>query len=64
MTNKFRYIIMPERTYTIDVDGESVEVQGEDIVNIIPELLRKKYVQACFGYDNIPFDSTQEGLVE
>ena len=55
---------MPERTYTIDVDGDSVEVQGQDIVNIIPELLRKKYIQACFGYENIPFDSTQEGLVE
>ncbi len=64
MTNKFRYIIMPERTYTIQVDGESVEVQGQDIVNIIPDMLRKKYVEAFFGYESVPFDNTQEGLVE
>jgi hypothetical protein len=55
---------MPERTYTIEVDGESVEVLGQDIVNIIPEMLRKKYIRAYFGYENIPFDSTQKGLVE
>ena len=64
MTNKFRYIIMPDRTYTIDVDGESVEVQGQDIVNIIPDMLRKKYIEAFFGYETISFDNTQEGLVE
>ena len=62
--NKFRFLILPERTYTVDVDGDSVEVQGHDIVNIIPEILRRKYIQACFGYDSIPFDNTQEGLVE
>jgi hypothetical protein len=62
--NKFRFLILPERTYTVDVDGDSVEVQGQDIVNIIPEMLRKKYIQACFGYESIPFDNTQEGLVE
>jgi hypothetical protein len=55
---------MPDRTYTIDVDGESVEVQGQDIVNIIPDMLRKKYVEAFFGYESISFDNTQEGLVE
>jgi len=53
-----------DRTYTIDVDGESVEVQGQDIVNIIPDMLRKKYVEAFFGYESISFDNTQEGLVE
>ncbi len=55
---------MPERTYTIQVDGESVEVLGQDIVNIIPDMLRKKYVEAFFGYESVPFDNTQEGLVE
>ena len=64
MTNKFRYIIIPDRTYTIEVEGETVEVEGQDIVNIIPEMLRKKYVQAYFGYESILFDNTQEGLVE
>lgn len=62
--NKFRYMILPERTYTIDINGDSVEVEGQDIVNIIPEMLRKKYIQACFGYETLPFDNTQEGLVE
>jgi hypothetical protein len=64
MTDKYRYMIYPERTYIVDFDGDSVEVQGEDIANIIPEMLRKKYIQACFGYESIPFDSKQEGLVE
>ena len=57
-------MILPERTYTIDINGDSVEVEGQDIVNIIPEMLRKKYIQACFGYETLPFDNTQEGLVE
>ena len=64
MTNKFQYIIYPDRTYTIEVEGEKVEIEGQDIVNIIPEMLRKKYIQACFGYEVFPFDKTQEGLVE
>jgi hypothetical protein len=64
MTDKYRYFIYPERTYVVDVDGDSVEVQGQDIVNIIPDMLRKKYIEACFGYESISFDNTQEGLVE
>jgi len=64
MTDKYRYIIYPERTYVVDVDGDSVEVQGQDIVNIIPDMLRKKYIEAYFGYESISFDNTQEGLVE
>jgi RNase P/RNase MRP subunit p29 len=62
--NKFRYLIFPDRTYTIEVEGEQVEIEGQDIVNIVPEMLLKKYVQACFGYEAIPFDKTQESLVE
>jgi hypothetical protein len=64
MSNKFQYIIFPERTYTIEVEGERVEIEGQDIVNIIPELLRKKYIQACFGYETVSFDNSQESLVE
>jgi hypothetical protein len=64
MSDKFRYLIFPDRTYTIEVEGEKVEVEGQDIVNIIPEMLRKKYIQACFGYEALPFDNTQESLVE
>jgi hypothetical protein len=64
MIDKYKYTIYPERTYVVNLDGDSVEVQGEDIVNIIPDMLRKKYVQAFFGYEQIPFDNTQEGLVE
>lgn len=64
MTDKYRYIIYPERTYVVDYDGHSVEVQGEEIVNLIPDMLRKKYIEAFFGYERISFDNTQEGLVE
>ena len=61
--NKFRYLIFADRTYTIQIDGESIEIEGQDIVNIIPEMLRKKYIQACFGYESISFDNTEESLV-
>ncbi len=64
MSDKFQYPIFPDRIYTIALDGEKVEVLGQDIVNIVPEMLMKKYVQACFGYEVIPFDKTQESLVE
>ena len=63
MIDKYKYTIYPERTYVVNLDGDSVEVQGEDIVNIIPDVLRKKYVEAMFGYEVVPFDSTQESLV-
>lgn len=63
MSNKFRYIIFPDRTYTIKVEGEDVEVLGQDIVNIIPDMLRKKYLESMFGYEIVPFDSTEESLV-
>ncbi len=64
MSDKFQYAIYPERTYIITVDGERVEVLGQDIVNIVPQMLVKKYVEACFGYEAYPFDKTQESLVE
>jgi hypothetical protein len=64
MTDKYRYTIYPERTYVINYDGHPVEVLGEDIVNIIPDMLRQKYIQAFFGYERIHLDNTQEGLVE
>ena len=63
MSDKYRYAIYPERTYVVKIDGEEVEVLGQDIVNIVPDLLLRKYIQACFGYESIPFDSTQESLV-
>jgi hypothetical protein len=64
MTDKYRYIIYPERIYVVEVDGDSVEIEGQDIVNIIPDILRRKYIEACFGYDVFPFDKTEESLVE
>lgn len=63
MLDKYRYAIYPERTYVVKIDGEEVEVLGQDIVNIIPDVLRKKYVEAMFGYEVVPFDNTQESLV-
>jgi hypothetical protein len=48
----------------VDYDGDAVEVLGQDIVNIIPDMLRRKYVEAFFGYESVPFDKSQEGLVE
>jgi hypothetical protein len=64
MTDKYRYIIYPERIYVVEVAGDSVEIEGQDIVNIIPDILRRKYIEACFGYDVFPFDKTEESLVE
>jgi hypothetical protein len=62
--DKYRYTIFPERTYVIDYDGDKVQVSGSDIVNIVPDILRKKYIEAFFRYEEVPFDNTQEGLVE
>lgn len=64
MTDKYKYTIYPERKYVVEIDNDKIEISGEDIVNIIPDILRKKYIEAFFGYDKIPFDNTQEGLVE
>lgn len=64
MSDKFRYPIIPDRTYTVSVDGDEVQVLGQDIVNIIPDLLRKKYVEAFLSYENISFDNVEESLVE
>lgn len=64
MSDKYRYTIYPERIYVVEFDDAKVEISGEDIVNIIPDILRQKYVEAMFGYEEIPFDNTQEGLVQ
>lgn len=32
MTNKFKYPIFPDRTYTITFDGEDIEVSGEMLI--------------------------------
>ena len=32
MTNKFRYPIFPDRTYTLEYEFGSIEVKGEDIL--------------------------------
>ena len=64
MTDKYRYTIYPERTYVIHYEGHPVEVQGSEIVNIIPDVLRQKYIDVFFRYESILFDNTQEGLVE
>jgi hypothetical protein len=61
--DKYRYTIFPERTYIIDYDGDKVQVSGSDIVNIIPDMLRKKYIEALLGYEEIPFDNTEKGSV-
>lgn len=64
MSDKYRYTIYPERTYVIKIDNDEVEVMGHEIVNIIPDLLRTKYIQAYFGYEEVPFDKTEESLVQ
>ena len=64
MTDKYRYTIYPDRTYVIDYDGDKIEIPGSDIVNIVPDILRKKFIESMFGYEQIPFDNSQEGLVE
>jgi hypothetical protein len=64
MEDKYRYRIFPERKYVFDWDGMEVEVEGSEIVNLIPDILRRKYVEAFFGYDEVPFDKECEGLVE
>jgi hypothetical protein len=64
MKDKYKFAIYPDRTYVIKVDDFDVEVLGQDIVNLVPDILCEKYIQACFGYESISFDNTQEGLVE
>jgi hypothetical protein len=64
MSDKYRYAIYPERTYVIDYDGDKIEVAGSDIVNIIPDILRRKYIESFLGYEQVSFDKDCEGLVE
>ena len=64
MEDKYRYVIYPERIYVVEFEDVKVQISGEDIVNIIPDILRKKYIEAMFGYEQTPFDNTQEGLVK
>ena len=63
MTDKYRYMIYPERTYVFEFEDGKVEVLGHDLVNIIPDILRKKYLDAFFNYEQVPFDNQQEGVV-
>lgn len=29
--NKFKYVVFPDRNYTFNIDGEDVEVSGEEL---------------------------------
>jgi len=33
--NKFRYLIFPDRVYTITVDGKAIEVMGDKLIKMI-----------------------------
>ena len=35
MKDKFRYVLYPERIYTVEVDGEKLEISGKQIVERI-----------------------------
>ena len=35
MKDKFRYVLYPERIYTVEVDGEKFEISGKQILESI-----------------------------
>jgi hypothetical protein len=35
MKDKFRYVLYPERIYTVEVNGEKIEISGKQILESI-----------------------------
>ena len=40
--NKFKYVIFPDRLYTFRIDGEDVEVSGEDLYLAFVDIKNKR----------------------
>lgn len=59
--NKFKYVIFPDRDYTFRIDGEDVEISGEELFLVAINLKEKKSkmnMLSHLGFDyNLNIDS-------
>jgi hypothetical protein len=55
--SKFRYPIFPDRTYTLEYDGYSGEVLGQDILNMFRRSIHlDKIIEELYKDSDLPRD--------
>jgi hypothetical protein len=59
MIDKNKYLIYPERTYTIKVDDKDLEVSGQELIECGYSILNTKLLKAMFAHYKEPFDSSE-----
>jgi hypothetical protein len=59
MIDKNKYLIFPERTYTVKVEGHDVEVSGQELIEAGYSILNQKLFAKMFPYYEESFDSSE-----
>lgn len=61
--NKFKYVIFPDRTYTFRLDGEDIEVSGEDLFLAVIEIKNKQDKMSKLDLFGISYDIDIDSLL-
>jgi hypothetical protein len=61
--NKFKYVIFPDRTYTFHLDGEDIEVSGEDLFLAVIEIKNKQDKMSKLDLFGISYDIDIDSLL-
>jgi hypothetical protein len=54
--NKFKYVIFPDRNYTFRINGEDVEVSGEELYLVVGEIANRQQKMSMLDMVGISYD--------
>jgi hypothetical protein len=54
--NKFKYVIFPDRNYTFRINGEDVEVSGEELYLVVNQIADKQQKMSMLDIFGISYD--------
>lgn len=54
--NKFKYVVFPDRLYTFRINGEDVEISGEDLYLAVVQINKKKTKMSMLDFMGISYD--------
>ncbi len=54
--NKFKYVIFPDRNYTFRINGEDVEVSGEELYLVVGEIANRQQRMSMLDMVGISYD--------
>ena len=61
--NKFKYVIYPDRLYTFRIDGQDIEVSGEDLFLAVVAIKNKQTKMSMLDAMGISYDIDIDSLL-